>query len=213
MWYGDSLNAMLSTDRVFACHIDCQARGQGRWERSKLDHVRLMPELKCAASSIAGKWKENAVRTTPTYSWFRHCPSSLTHLPPRRSRRWGRQTVLPPHLQGREMSYVSRFAIIRLLDQAPSRSTNGPDPWSSLSLVPDSPSCCSEEFTELAAKLHITHPTWNRISSLSLPPFALVAQPFQRPTLHFGVVMTSFSPPGSVSSPSLSRFWAYIYAG
>ena len=43
---------------------------------------------------------------------------------------------------------------------------------------------------------------------LALFPIRSGCVALQRPTLHFEVAMTSFSPPGSVSSPSPSRFWA-----
>ena len=79
---------------------------------------------------------------------------------------------------------VIRFpiAIIRSLIQihAASHSTNGPGGRLSLSLtiLPDSPTCRSEGFTDLVTNLHISthrHPPRNHISSLPLPPFALVA--------------------------------------
>ena len=86
-------------------------------------------------------------------------------------------------------------------------------PWSSLSLSLVVLTLCSEEFTELVANVHITHPR-----GTAYPPFlspirsGRVTPRPQRPTLHFGAMMAAFLTPGNVTSVSPFRLWAYIYA-
>ena len=128
---------------------------------NSVDHVRSMSEpqiLNCR------RWKENGMRTAPTYSWFRYLSMYL----PLAVRDVGNDGL------------CSRFLVLRAGRShvfPVSRFTNGPDPRSSLSLsliLLYSPTCCSEEFTEveptciLPAPRGTVHPPFP-------PPFAPVA--------------------------------------
>ena len=112
----DSLKATLGSDRE---RLPATWTVEGRWEQSKLcGPCQIDVRIQMCRVLDCRRWKENGMRTTPTHSWFRYRPSSLTDLPPA-VRDVGNDG---PHFRflvsgaGRSHAFPA------------SRSTNGPDP-------------------------------------------------------------------------------------
>ena len=104
---------------------------RGEWPRTlrTIQTLRITSDQSNVRTQILDcrRWNENGMRATPTYSWFRYCPSSLTDPPP---------AVRDVELENDGLCFpVSRAGRSHAFPDLPSSGANrSPGPWSSLSL-------------------------------------------------------------------------------